>query len=167
MTKPAYLSLRRSNNGPGAYRRAAGFTLLEILISMLVLAIGLLGIAAMQLRGLQFSHDAYLRSQISVLAYDIADRMRLNRANAVSYVGAYTVPTARPGGCTTNAATAANDLACWHVQVYDAMPPGSSADILSAVGASMAGPLVVEYTIDLGWTDREGTVRSIQYTLIP
>jgi len=138
--------------------RLQGFTLLEVLVSMLVLAIGLLGVAAMQLRGLQYNHDAYLRSQISVLAYDVADRMRLNKSQASAYTGAYTVPTSTPSGCTQTTVSAANDLACWHLQVYEALPPGSRANITSAAG---------EYTVSLEWDDREGESRSIAYTFMP
>ena len=139
-------------------RRSQGFTLLEILIAMLVLAIGLLGIAAMQLRGLQYSHDAYLRSQISVLAYDIADRMRLNRSEATNYTGDYTVPTTAPSGCAPAAVSATNDLTCWRRQVYDALPPGSRANITLASG---------EYTVSLEWDDREGESRAVAFTFLP
>lgn len=125
---------------------------------MLVLAVGLLGVAAMQMRGLQYSHDAYLRSQVSLLAYDIADRIRLNKANASSYATTYTVPATAPTGCVVNSVTAANDLACWHRQVFDAIPPGSRADITLASG---------EYTVELEWQNRDGTTRTIEYTFIP
>jgi type IV pilus assembly protein PilV len=141
--------------GPGGLQ---GFTLLEVLVSMLVLAIGLLGVAAMQLRGLQYNHDAYLRSQISVLAYDVADRIRLNQSQAASYVGDYTVPTSAPSGCTQAAVSASNDLARSHRQVYEALPPGSRANITVASN---------EYTISLEWDDREGESRAIAYTFIP
>ncbi len=139
--------------------RSGGFTLLEILIAMLVLAIGLLGIAAMQLRGLQYSHDAYIRSQISVLASDIADRIRLNKANATSYVNNFSVATTRPTGCAMATASASNDLLCWHTQVFDALPPGSQANITTAAG---------EYTVTLSWIDRENNPpRQITYTFMP
>ncbi len=59
-----------------ADRRSGGFTLLEVLIAIVVLAIGLLGLAALQLRGLTDTGNAYLRSQATWLAYDVADRMR-------------------------------------------------------------------------------------------
>lgn len=143
-------------------KNAAGFTLIEVLVAMLVLAIGLLGVAAMQMRGLQFSHDAYLRSQVSVLAYDMADLMRLNRANVADYVGTHTVPATAPAACTATimaTVSAANDLTCWRRHVYDALPPGSSADIVDETGG--------EFTIDVAWTDREGSTRSIEYTFQP
>lgn len=59
-----------------------GVTLLEVLIAVLVLAIGLVGTAAMQNKSLALNHGAYLESQATNLAYDIADRMRANRGAA-------------------------------------------------------------------------------------
>lgn len=61
---------------------SGGFTLLEVLIALLVLSVGLLGIAGLQLTSLRSNHSAYLRSQATILAYDILDRMRANRAQA-------------------------------------------------------------------------------------
>lgn len=56
----------------------AGFTLLEILIALLVLSIGLLGVASLQTRGQQFNTAAYLYTQATYLATDLIDRMRSN-----------------------------------------------------------------------------------------
>jgi type IV pilus assembly protein PilV len=140
----------------------AGFTLIEILVAMVVLAIGLLGVAAMQLRGLQYSHDAYLRSQISVLAFGMADRMRLNQANAVSYVSAFIVnPAAPPPACVVGAVSAANDLACWQGEVFNALPPSAQANIAAVVGRPG------EFTISLQWDSRGGTTRTANYTVQP
>jgi type IV pilus assembly protein PilV len=55
-----------------------GFTLIEVLIAMLVLAIGLLGLAALQTYTLRSNLDAYNHSQVTQLLYDMADRMRTN-----------------------------------------------------------------------------------------
>jgi type IV pilus assembly protein PilV len=55
-----------------------GFTLLEILIALLVLSIGLLGIASLQTRGQQFNTAAYLYTQATYLATDLMERMRSN-----------------------------------------------------------------------------------------
>ena len=62
--------------------RNQGFTLVEALIALLVLSIGLLGVAALQLIALQNNNNAMFRSQATYLAYDIADRMRANRDQA-------------------------------------------------------------------------------------
>lgn len=143
----------------------AGFTLIEVLVSLLILAIGLLGVAALQFRGLQYNHDAYMRSQINVLAYDIADRMRLNRDNAADYLGNYDsqlMPdpmdlTDTNNACDETLSTAANDLACWYNSIDRALPPESEATIAAA------GPTNT-YTVTLQWNDREGNAHSVTYT---
>ena len=60
----------------------AGFTLIEVLIAMLVLAVGLLGLAGLQATSLRNNQSAYNRSQATQLAYDLADRMRANFTEA-------------------------------------------------------------------------------------
>ncbi len=55
-----------------------GFTLIEVLIAMFVLAVGLLALASMQMTGLKNNLSAYQRGQATQLAYDMADRMRVN-----------------------------------------------------------------------------------------
>lgn len=59
-----------------------GFTLIEVLIAALVLAIGLLGMASLQAVSMQFNHGALLRTQATNLAYEITDAMRANVARA-------------------------------------------------------------------------------------
>lgn len=55
-----------------------GATLIEILIAVIITAIGLLGTAAMQNTSMKLSYDSYIRSQASFLAYDLIDRARAN-----------------------------------------------------------------------------------------
>lgn len=61
-----------------------GFSLIEVLITVIVLSIGLLGMAALQLASLRDSNRANERSIATVLAYDITDRMRANPAGVVA-----------------------------------------------------------------------------------
>ncbi len=141
-----------------------GFSLIEILIAMLILAIGVLGIAALQFKGLQYSNDAHFRSNISTLVSDVSDRMRINRLNANSYIGNYTLTTTRPAGCIeATGASAVNDLTCWRAQVFDALPPTSKANITAAGGGL--------YTVLLGWPARETAsttdTHDISYTFQP
>lgn len=56
-------------------KREAGFSLLEVLVAIVVLAIGLLGLSALQLKGLQSAHSAYQRSLASVIANDAVERL--------------------------------------------------------------------------------------------
>ena len=56
-----------------------GFTLTEVLVAIVVLAIGLLGLAGLQAVGLRGNHSAYLKTQATLAAQDIIERMRANR----------------------------------------------------------------------------------------
>ena len=57
-----------------------GSSLLEVLVAVVVLSIGLLGLAGLQMTSIKGSHSAYMRSQATLLAYDLADRARTTRA---------------------------------------------------------------------------------------
>ncbi|MCP5124287.1 MAG: type IV pilus modification protein PilV [Gammaproteobacteria bacterium] len=59
-------------------RKQTGFTLIEILVTVVVLAIGLLGLAGLQATALRFNSSASQRSQATILAYDILEQMRAN-----------------------------------------------------------------------------------------
>lgn len=58
--------------------RQSGFNLLEVLIALLVLALGLLGLAALQNLSLRFANESYGRTQATFMTYEIIDRMRAN-----------------------------------------------------------------------------------------
>ncbi|EDM46438.1 type IV pilus modification protein PilV [Marinobacter algicola] len=84
--------------------RSRGFTLIEILVTLFILAVGLLGLAGLMVDGMRNNQGAYLRTQASILAYDMADRMRANREEAENG-GEYA------GFSTTNASTTINACA--------------------------------------------------------
>lgn len=60
----------------------SGFTLLEVLITVVIFSIGLLGLAGLQVKGLTLAHDSLLRTTATLLANDMADRMRANMSAA-------------------------------------------------------------------------------------
>ena len=101
-------------------RKQNGFTLLEVLIALLVLSIGLLGLAALQTIGLRSSTMANLRTVATLKAYDMSDRMRANPGGVddLQYVQPATniVPTGfvdcAAATCTTTQ-LAAYDLGVW------------------------------------------------------
>ena len=104
-----------------------GFTLLEVLIAVVVLSIGLLGVAGLQAFGLRNNQDAYMRSQATILAMDIAERMRANMAGVQA--GAYDQGTANENNGCNDAATgcsatelAQHDLYQWRSALFAALP---------------------------------------------
>ena len=139
-----------------------GFSLMEVLIAMLVLAVGLLGLAALQAQGLRFNNDAMVHTQANVLAQDIIDRIRLNRTNASNYAAVdidaaiATIQSATPAlgtagyvsQCSATAITVANDVNCWLEDLLMVMP---AADATIATNGTDANYLDVA----LMWADRD------------
>lgn len=139
-----------------------GFGMIEILVSVLVLAVGFLGIAALQTQSLRFNHEAYLRTQATVLANDIADRMRANRLLAItsdSYKFAFTdKPLASVTSCETNACNAGNiaayDFAQWRANIASTLPNGKGAVTPDAlVSGAISRNYVIQIRYDSVSTD--------------
>ena len=103
-------------------RRMGGFSLLEVLISVIVIAIGLLGLAGLQTIGIRNTHNAFLRGQMTQLMYDLSDSIRTNRDGGIAgdYVrtSVTTVPTAPAYDCSTTFPTATK--VCSRQQLADA-----------------------------------------------
>lgn len=116
-----------------ALRRSslAGFTLVEVLVTMVILSAGLLGIAALHTATLRNNLDSVLRSQASALAADIADRMRANRNAALA--GGYVIALADAAPSLTGTPTLAQrDLNAWRTLLAQALPNGTGAVALNA-----------------------------------
>ena len=67
-------------NGTRAHSRASGFTLIEILVSLTLIAVGLLGLAQLIVKGQRASFEAYQRQQAIALANDMLEKIKANRA---------------------------------------------------------------------------------------
>lgn len=139
-----------------------GFGMIEILVSVLVLAVGFLGIAALQTQSLRFNNEAYLRTQATVLANDIADRLRANRSLAItsnSYQFLFTdVPLASVASCESNPCSAgsiaAYDFAQWRANIASTLPNGKGALIPDAlVGGALSRDYVIQIRYDSVSTD--------------
>jgi type IV pilus assembly protein PilV len=120
-------------------RQDKGYSLLEVLIALVILAIGLLGLAGLQMQGLKDNHSSQLRSQATFLAADIIDRMQANRARALD--GDYDIDF----GETVNATTtmAQSDLSNWKNGLNALLPSGDgSIDVVDGT-----------VTVRIGWQD--------------
>lgn len=111
-------------------RGSGGFTLIELLVSMLLLAIGFLGLAAVQSKSLAETQNTQFRSKADVLLRDVADRMRANGEAVVTggyLVNADAVSSGEtPADCPLHPAAytciAQRDLTLWMNAVDDALP---------------------------------------------
>ncbi|MGJ7571169.1 type IV pilus modification protein PilV [Variovorax sp. RB2P76] len=118
-------------------RRVAGFTLVEVLVSIVVLSFGLLGMVGLQAASLQANRDARLQSTAVVLARELAEMMRGNKGQALLssnnpyLIGQLVHPLAAPtpsyclsvgGSCSTVGAVAQAELTDWLARVDDALP---------------------------------------------
>jgi type IV pilus assembly protein PilV len=126
-------------------KHARGFTLVEVLIALVVLSIGLLGVAALQLTSLRTNSSAAMRSQATVLAYEIVDRMRANQAVAKNVTPGYQISyMAVPNGTTV----ADRDLIAWRQHLTNTLGPTAQSQI-TRNGTGDAATFVVS----IQWAD--------------
>lgn len=110
-------------------RRQTGFTLLEVLVALVIISIGLLGVAMLQMNGLKNNHSAFYRSQASILAYQMLDSLRANRKEVDS--GNYNIKLtdSDPSG----SAIYVTDIVNWRTALVRSLPSGKGADRKSVV----------------------------------
>jgi type IV pilus assembly protein PilV len=136
-----------------------GVGLIEVMIALLVLSVGLLGMAALQIRAVQLNQSSYLRSQAVILAYDIADRISINGEQSASYAHAITTvipinPDACSGSeeggisysCSGNS-LAASDLNIW-LTALAVLPSGNGSIAISGDGEQVI--------VTVCWDDSRG-----------
>lgn len=104
--------------------KAKGFSLLEVMIAVFVLGIGLLGLAHLQVTTLKHNESAYSRSQASILASDIFDRMRANQTAARA--GDYNLAADDDPPITPNT-IAEMDIAEWLSNLDTFLPSGDGS----------------------------------------
>jgi type IV pilus assembly protein PilV len=112
-------------------RRERGVSIIEALVALLVLSIGMLGIAVMYLESVRANRAALSRTLAIHLVNDMADRIRANRAAGKKYeLASGTAPTTPPVNCAANDCTAENlaayDLNQWYTAVMDTLPKGAN-----------------------------------------
>jgi type IV pilus assembly protein PilV len=155
-------------NGVSRSSRTEGFTLIEVLVSLVILAIGLLGIAKLMLLSSHANDSAYLRSQATELAYEMLDDMRANRQEALPPNSSYNTAAAAPvvfpyagtacvgTACTTATQVAHYDLFQWGMRL-DAnsglVPAGALPNGRGSVATVTDGNNQTTVTIVVQWND--------------
>ena len=145
-------------------RHAAGFSLLEVLVALFVLSIGLLGLAALQTTGIKFNQQSYQRTQATLQAYEIIDRMRANRAGGTVNALYDEVTLGSKPGSTNCASTtdcdvdqmAEYDIRTWNTANETLLTEGSGAVCRGTLDASLActvGGTI--YQVAIKWTESD------------
>ncbi len=175
-----------AQNRTSVSHRDLGFTLIEILVSLTLIAVGLLGLAQLIVKGQRASFEAYQRQQAISIANDMLEKIRANRARAADYVAA--APVATPlgeglrfkdltTGTITNCATTAcapDLLATYDAAYWDGLLLGATetfneggnnaGGVLNARGcvevvvAPVAPSTQATYRVTVAWQGREPTV---------
>jgi type IV pilus assembly protein PilV len=127
-----------------------GFSLIEVLITIVITSFGLLGVASLLIRGIQNNNSSFMRSIATQQAYDLTDRMRANPTalkngsfNSVSFTSGQTCTGCSSSSSCTAAQLAAYDICVWNVQNAQLLPSGQGT--VSKTG--------LVYTITVSWDD--------------
>jgi type IV pilus assembly protein PilV len=135
--------------------KSKGFTILEVLIAMVILSIGVLGLGMLQLTSLQSTQGGHMRSQASILAYDIVDSMRANIPAVSDGNYGLTYDAATPDAvdcygseadCTTNQ-MAISDLNRWRTMLGNYLPSGNGQVAAVDIGGT------TQVTVGITWVD--------------
>jgi type IV pilus assembly protein PilV len=128
----------RYARSPRTLGSSRGLTLVEVLVTLVIISVGLLGVAALQLTTVRNNYDSFVRSQAAMLASDMLDRMRANRNRAKEYV----VEMDKTVGDTPEGA----DTTRWRATLDAQLPNGKGA-----IAFDEATEIV---TIAIQWSER-------------
>lgn len=140
----------RTRHLGGRLSGSQGFSLVEVLVTLVVLSIGLLGLAALQTRSLSSTHYAAIGSQATLLAGDISDRMRANREQALA--GKYDIGLADAASAKGATGVTLQDLQQWKAAVALLPGPGKGSVEVKPPTA----------TIIIEWDDSKGAEPVVQ-----
>ena len=125
--------------------RQRGISLIEVMMAVLIFSIGLIGLASLMVMATRSNHAAYLRTQVTYLAHNMADRMSANPIgvwsnsyNSTAYPLSVTQDCS--AGCSP-AELAKYDQQMWSNQLRTFLPPGATAQITCAPGTGGFNPV--------------------------
>lgn len=146
----------------GANKIQRGFSLIEVLIALVIMSVGMLGIAGLYVHSMQAGRTSMLRHHAVTLAGDVADRIRANPRAGIAYEGA-----PLNGNCVSGVADcdevamAGHDIMLWEQQADDTLPAGDVEIIFDDTG------LPPVYTINVTWSEPGANPQPIYSITIP
>ena len=148
-------------------RNSKGFSLVEVLIALIIMSVGMLGIAGLYVQSMQAGRTSMLRHHAVTLAGDVADRIRANPAAGAAYA-------ASPGqnfncvSATANcnvAQMAAHDIFLWQAHAAEFLPAMADGSD-QVVVAFNAGALPPMYTITVRWDEPTPDENTSAYSIL-
>jgi len=144
----------------------SGFSLIEVMITIVIVAIGLLGFAGLQAYSLKSNRTAMYRSLATIWAYDILDRIRANQAGKAAYiigdipdctqpVDTTTITYIIPTNVTTDGTFAQNDRVAWVTNGMNTALPG--AEVAVDINGNDA-------CVSIQWTENVDSERTVSFT---
>lgn len=158
--------IKQSGNSP--LRRQIGTSLIEVMVAVTILAVGLLGIAGIQLMTKQSTFDSAQRTTATMLANFIIERVRANPVVLTTYAGDATTPAAAVGGtslgdtepvpnCTSVAPCTTLELATHDLWEWEQLIDGASEKSGTAKTGGLLQPTAcITTTVDAVLADRSG-----------
>ncbi len=147
------------SSNPNACGAQQGFSLVEVLIALIIMSVGMLGIAGLYVQSLQAGRTSLFRHHSVTLAGDVADRIRANPRAGVDYAGnAVNNNCVAMGIDCTPTQMAANDILLWDQQALDSLPNGA---VNIQFDDAVSPPI---YTITISW-DEPGEQQSYSITI--
>lgn len=162
-----YITFRHTAEAPRANHNR-GFTLLEVLIALLVLTVGLLGIAGLQTVSLRFNHQSYERTQATVLISEIIEKIVANpvatRSGAFDYVPASATSGSFAYGSCPSSCTATQlanyDLFRWKRSLEDPRRLAQGTGTITRVVTPLVGTATQHvFNITVTWVENNLTMR--------
>jgi type IV pilus assembly protein PilV len=141
--------------------RTRGVTMIEVLVALLILTVGLLGVAGLQARMQTAEVEAFQRAQAIVLLQDMVDRINANRRNVASYVIADPLGTGSTLDCTAPGTVALKDLCEWS----DALVGASETKSGTKIGAMNNARGCI--TLPVATMPREAVVAVVWQGIVP
>ncbi len=149
---------------------ARGFTLIEVLISLVILGVGLLGLGLLQATSLKASYSSNQRTIATNLAYQVIDMMRAKHVQAYQYTSIQPGVFPRPANCArivypSTGNLAGDDIASWECQVTQDLGQLATAQVFFPDGAAGRIRVVISWT-DQRFTATTANEQSNAFTVV-
>lgn len=143
-------------------KNQSGMTMVEVLVTMLIVSFGLLGAGALQLMSLQVNQGANQRSQAAILANSVIDSMKGNRTRSLQYARAYGGSAGSESSSNVHEAVMAGIVR----QVQSVLPAGDIQVVVAALPATNPAKQFYSVTVSVRWSE-SGRLLDQQNTSTP